>query len=159
MRALGLNVGKGFIRFAVIEGTLAQPVLLDRNRLTRGKADEFDHDFTMSLPERMAWLEGGFATLLDRVAPDMVAYRMHNGRGMTQEQVAVFHYPWGILNLLCGRRGLPCQELLSASLTAKRFGLPKGQKPMERVDEILADGAKWDNDTRYAACAAWAVLA
>lgn len=159
MRALGLNVGKGFIRFAVVEGTLAAPVLADRTVLKRGTPHELDFDPALPLPERMVLIRQRFEGLLDRVGADRVAYRMHNGRGLDQEQVAIFHYPWGVLNLLCAERSLPCTEFLSASLTFKRFKLPNDTKPMERVDDLLPEGSKWDDNIRYAACAAWGALA
>lgn len=150
MRAVGFDVGKGFLRFAVVEGTLAAPV--------PGERDGFKHDPAEPLADRMAWFARHFDDVLGRVGAQRVAFRMHMGRGMTQDQIGVFHYPWGVLLQRCHALGLPVIEMTGSALTAKRFGLAKGEKPMELVDEILG-GGKWDDHGRYAACAAWASLA
>lgn len=152
MRALGLNVGNGHLRWALLEGTQAAPRLLERGTPHPVPADE-------DMPSRMAWFRDRFGVLLEAHAPDRVAYRMHMGRGLTQEQVATFHYPWGVLLLCCSSAGIKPLELTGSSLTAKRFGLPKGVKPMTEVDTAIGSHPPhWDDHQRYAACAAWAVL-
>lgn len=151
MRSVGFNVGKGTLRFVVLEGTLQAPVFMEHDR--------FDEKAGTAVPERMAWLAESFDKVLRRVQPDRAAYRLHHSKMLTQEQVGIFHYPWGLLALRCGQLKVEVSEIASISMTAKRFGLPKGAKPMEECDALIgAHPPGWDDVTRYAACAAWAAL-
>jgi hypothetical protein len=122
----------------------------------RGK---FSYQLADSLPIRMAWFKAQMSLALETHRPERVAFRMHMGRAMTQEQIGVFHYPWGVLLLACEPFGVTVVELTGAALTAKRFGLPKGEKPMESIDGMLGSlPVDWDDAQRYAACVAWACL-
>lgn len=151
MQSLGLNVARGQLRYVMLEGTLSVPKFLSRGM------DE--HDPAMPLPERMLWYRKAFSTLIDRLQPDRMAYRMHWGGQMKQEQVATFHYPYGVLNLICHERSLDAFETTSIGMTAKRFGLPKGTKPMDVCDSYIGSHPPhWDASQKYAACAAWMIL-
>lgn len=151
MRALGLNVDKGTLRWVLVDGTLSAPTVVSGGRMP--------HDPGQGLAARMTWFRDRFDALIGEHAPDRIAYRMHMGRAMTQEQVGTFHYPWGVLLLCCAGPGIEPIELTGSSLTAKRFGLPKGAKPMIEVDTVLGrHPPHWDDAQRYAACAAWGSL-
>ena len=151
MKAIGFNIGGGTLRWVVASGTRALPVMAARGRCA--------YDTAGPLEARMSEFQKTFASLLAEHAPDAAAYRMHMGRTMTQEQVATYHYPWGVLLLECSRAGIAAAEFTGASLTAKRFGLAKGSKPMDAVDEVMGTHPPhWDDQQRYAACAAWGAL-
>jgi hypothetical protein len=151
MKSLGFNVDRGRLRYVALTGSIAAPVFVNRGHV--------DHDPAMPSPERMAWFRKTFDSILTEHDVDRVAYRMHWGRGMKQEQVATFHYPWGLLNLLCGERRVEVIETTSLQMTAKRFGLPKGSKPMDVCDDVIGSHPPhWDPAQRYAACAAWMAL-
>ena len=150
MIVMGLNVGKSFMRWVTVSGTLEVPELL--------ASGSVDIDPQASQPFIMDSLDNALKVILDANPCDALAYRMHMGRGMTQAQVAIFHYPWGMVNLACGRRNIPVHEFIAASLTAKRFGLPKGNKPMLVCDQLAGTRPRWDDTYRYAVCAAWATL-
>jgi Holliday junction resolvasome RuvABC endonuclease subunit len=151
MRALGFNVANGILKFAVLEGTIDKPLFSEREKLEYRPQAVLSH--------RMAWFQDQFDVLIDRLRPDAVAYRMHMGRAMTQEQIGTYHYPWGILLLVCGRQNVAAAEFTGASLTAKRFGLAKGEKPMAVIDAVIGTHPPhWDDAQRYAACVAWGSL-
>ena len=151
MKSLGFNIDRGRLRYVVLTGSLAAPEFMARGHV--------DHDPGMPLPERMAWFQKTFESILTEHRADRIGYRMHWSAKMTQEQVATFHYPWGLLNLLCGERRVEILEATSAQLTAKRFSLPKGSKPMEICDSLIGSHPPhWDQAQRYAACAAWFAL-
>jgi Holliday junction resolvasome RuvABC endonuclease subunit len=151
MAVLGLNVTTGSLRWALVDGTRALPVLVDR--------DKEDYESRNGAAARMVWFYERIERLVTIHCPSAAAYRMHMGRSMTQEQIATFHYPWGVTLLICARAGIQATEFTGASLTAKRFGLSKGDKPMEAVDRVLGTHPPhWDDAVRYAACAAWGAL-
>lgn len=152
MRTIGFDIGKGILRHVVLEGSMSQPIYVDRGKSVVPPE--------LSVSARMLWFREAFSAQLATPNIERCAYRMHMGRGMTQEQIAAFHYPWGVLNMLCAERSIEVVEVVGASLTAKRFGLAKGEKPMELCDHrIGAPPPRWDDHQRYAACAAWAALA
>lgn len=155
MKAIGFNVAKGALHWAVVGGSLSDPRLLHRARAAHAEG--------WTGPERMVWLRDRFGEAIRAAGTDRVAYRAHVGRAMTQAQAAVFLHPWGVLHLVCADFGTVPLEVGSSALTAKRFGLPAGERPMLVCDTRLADPdgtpLRWDDQARYAACAAWAALA
>ena len=150
MTAIGFDIKKNEMRYTVLEGKLNKPKYVDHG----GRI----YDANLSRPDLAAWFKQNFIELIVKNGSPSIAYRVSINVPKI-EQIAYMHYPWGVLNLLSHERGLHISEFNSKSFTAKRFGLARGSKPAEIVDNYLGTHPPyWDDLQRSSALAAWALL-
>lgn len=150
MSVLGISLGKGQIRYCVLDGDIDNPEFIEKGKL--------EVDPNRNTPELMGWFKTNFEDLIMRCAPDVVAYRMFWNIN-TQEQTKHHLLPLGILNMICFQNNLPIIEFGAQAITAKKLNLPRGTKPIDVCDEHIGNHPPhWDNNQRNAALAAWCAL-
>lgn len=146
MRVLGLHVHKGALRWAVLEGTKSVPVRVDHGRLVTPDPEH--------VPALMDWFESQFGRLIDDFSPDAVAYRLT--LEPTKEQLFYAEFPFGVLNLMAHRRGVPVTCLTSRSFTPSRLGLPRGTDLGAQCDSAFGQHPPyWDDNQKHAILIAW----
>lgn len=149
MKILGIHVAKAQLRSAVLSGSKASPVLVEKNRLVTPDPAR--------IPELMDWYETQFKSLIDRLEPDRIAYRMTLDPG--KEQIITAEFPLAILNLLAHRSRLPIVGYTAPSFVASKLGLPKGSDLSQACDDTFGDNPPyWDTNQKHAVLVAWFTL-
>ncbi len=149
MKVLGFDLLKGQIRYSVLEGTKDNPTLVDKNR----------HKVIVSssIPDLMDWFETTFESLINRLEPDRLAYRL--ALEPRRAQISYLTFPYAILNLIAYRKGLSIAEYTSGNFVASKFGLDKKIDMYEYCDEIFGTNPPyWDKNQKYSIIAAWLEL-
>lgn len=146
MAVLGVHIATGQLRYSVLEGTKAAPVLVAKERLLTP-----DPNYP---PALMDWYETQFNLILDQSAPDRIAYRLT--LAPKKDQLFTSSFPLGILNLLAHQRNLPITSYVSGNFTASRLGLPKGSDIYAHCDTVLGTNPPyWDNNQKHSILSAW----
>jgi hypothetical protein len=146
VRVLGLHAHKGALRWAVVEGTRENPVRVDHGRLVTPDPAQ--------VPALMDWYESQFGRLIDDFSPEKIAYRLT--LEPSKEQLFFAEFPFGVLNLISHRRGLPITCLTARSFTASRLGLPRDANIHAACDNVFGQHPPyWDDHQRYALLLAW----
>lgn len=152
MKCIGMNFQKGKIRL----------VHLNKNK---GHEIEFEERDTIKIDPELDFCElmdrykRDFIEIIDHKAPDIIAARQVfdvNDLDGVKFQVS----PVAILGLIAKQKKVPLTIYSPASLrSAGPFGLPKGDKPLAKVDEIFGNHSpNWDDTHRTALLVAWRAL-
>ena len=146
MKVLGIHISKGQFRFAVIEGTKNNPVLIDKGRMVTTNPQK--------VPQLMDWYDTHFRELVDKFKPEKIAYRLTlNPR---KEQLFTSEFPFGILNLLAHQQGIPIVAYSPQSFVPSKLGLPKNTNILNYCDDIFGSQPPyWDDNQRYSILVAW----
>lgn len=151
MKVLGFELKKGELRFSLVTGSFENAKWDSQGRRI----------FNPELPrvDLMCWFKQNFNEIINDCSPDRVAYRVSlNAKSVSQ--VSYLLFPWGVLNLVAFERGIPTREFNKMSFTAKKFGLPKGVKPEDQVDDKFGVHLPhWDASQKISILTAWAGLA
>lgn len=146
MRTLGLFIQKGSFRYAVLEGTRADPILVAKDRLITPDPDE--------VPHLMDWYDSQFRQLISAHKPERIAYRLI--LDPNKEQLLHSEFPLGILNLIAYQRNLPITPYVAQSYTPSRLGLQKGTDLYALCDEVFGQHPPyWDKNQKHAILCAW----
>ena len=146
MTVLGVHIATGQLRYSVLEGTKANPVLVSKDKLPTPDPN--------NPPALMDWYETQFHLILDQSAPDRIAYRLT--LAPRKEQLFTSSFPLGILNLLAHQRNLPITSYVSGNFVASRLGLPKGTDIYAHCDTVLGiNPPYWDTNQKYSILVAW----
>jgi hypothetical protein len=130
-----------------LEGTRTNPVFIDKGRLVV--------DPNTPTPQRMLWFDQNFVSIIAEYDPHRVCYRLF-WKTNTLEQAGNFHFPYGILNLVCYQRGLEILEIGHQAITARRLSLPRGTNLMSACDNTIGEHPPyWDDTQRQSALVAW----
>jgi hypothetical protein len=149
MKALGFQLLTGHIRYAVLDGNRGAPTLVNKGRLVVPRFN--------SVPELMDWYETNFDDLLATHDAKRVAYRLTLGPDKSQ----LFHiiFPYGVLNLQCYKREIPCNEFTSRAFVPSKLGLPRNSDLYAHCDTVFGQHPPyWDEQQKHAILAAWFVL-
>jgi len=149
MKAIGFQLLTGHIRYAVLDGNRGTPTLVDKGRLVVPEIN--------SVPQLMDWYETNFDNLLATHEPQRVAYRLT----LEPDKDQLFHiiFPYGLLNLQCHRRQIPCDDFTSKSFVPSKLGLPKGGDLYAHCDTVFGRRPPyWDIHQKHAILVAWFVL-
>ncbi|SEC58520.1 hypothetical protein SAMN05444161_1422 [Rhizobiales bacterium GAS191] len=96
-----------------------------------------------------------FTELLAEVPPEIVTYRVSQA-AKSIDQIAYLLMPLGLLGKLCHDKHIPVRELNSSSYTHKKFGLPRGIKPLDHwIAAIGPTSPHWDQSQQNATLGAW----
>ncbi len=146
MTVLGLHALAGQLRFGVISGTKAAPILNDKGRLiTPSESD---------VPALMDWYDTQLRKLIFDHEPTMISYRLTLDPKKKQLITSIF--PLGVLNLIAHQESLPIVEYTAGSFVASRLGLPKGTDLYTHCENILGSHPPyWDKNQMYAILVAW----
>jgi len=149
MRVLGFNLQKGHIRYSVLEGTKDAPILVEKNRHKVITAS--------STSDLMDWFETTFDSLISRVMPDKIAYRL--ALEPRKAQISYLTFPYAILNLIVHKKNLPITEYTSRNFVPSKFGLDKKTDIYNYCDTIFGmNPPYWDKAQKYSLIAAWLEL-
>jgi len=146
MRVLGIHLAKGFCRFAVLEGTVSSPQLIEKGKLATVDPD--------NIPALMDWYETQFRQLIELYAADRISYRLtlEPDKGM----LATSEFPLGVLNLIAHQKGLEIAGYTKGSYVASKLGLGKDQDIYAYCDVVFGKRPPyWDNNLKHAVLAAW----
>jgi hypothetical protein len=153
VRSLGINLMKGFVHYAVLEGTSDAPVYVAHDR------SRFDADQGRS--DQANFFRNLFNELITRHTPGFIGYRVSLD-AKKADQVAYLHFPYGVLNLVAFDQHIPADGITSSAFTAKR--LKRAPAPGAKFDKLAACEAiagcpnVWNNDAKVAALTAWVFL-
>ena len=149
MATLGLHLHKGFLRYALLEGTKSSPLLAASNRLATPDPRQ--------VPELMDWYDTHFNQLIDDHSPTQLAYRLiQNVKG---DQLFFAEFPLGVLNLIAFRRDLPISCLAPRSLNPSALNLPRTTNLIRQCDTVFGHRPPgWDDHQNNAVLAAWFAL-
>lgn len=146
MRVLGFHILTGQLRYAVLEGTKETPMLIEKNRLIPVE--------TADVGEIMNWFETNFESILNRINPNKVVYRLT--LEPSKDQLINVEFPLGILNLICYKRHIPTSYYSVMSYVPSKLGLPKGTDLYKHCDSKLGEHPPyWDKNQKNAILAAW----
>ncbi len=146
MKILGVHVATGQLRYSVLEGTKANPVLIEK-----GKLSTID---PKNAPQLMDWYESQFSLILDQHTPDRIAYRLT--LQPNKNQLITSSFPMGILNLLAHRRNLPIQLYVSGNFVASKLSLAKGTDIYAYCDQVFGmNPPYWDKNQKNSVLVAW----
>ena len=146
MAVLGLHLQKGLLRYAVLDGTRAKPVLLSKDRLITPDPAQ--------VPALMDWYDTKFRQLLADHQPSHVACRLT--LEPSKEQLFYSEFPLGVLHLIAHQQGIPVSCLTAQSFTPSRLGLPRETNLNDQCDLMFGKNPPyWDKDQKYAVLVAW----
>jgi hypothetical protein len=146
MRVIGIYIATGQLRYSVLEGTKAAPVLVSKDRLLTPDPK--------NVPALMDWFDTQFTLILDQSTPNRIAYRLTLAPKKDQLVNSVF--PLGILNLLVHRYALPITSYIAQNYVASRLGLAKGADIYAHCDSVLGSHPPyWDMNQKHSVLAAW----
>ncbi len=149
MRSLGIHIATGQLRYSVLEGTKAAPILVSKERLITP-----DPQY---VPELMDWYESQFNLILDNYSPHQIAYRLT--LDPKKDQLFSSEFPLGILNLLAHKRNLPIASYVAGNFVASRLNLPKGTDIFAHCDNVFGTNPPyWDKNQKHSILVAWFVL-
>lgn len=146
MRVVGIHIAKGQLRYSVLEGSKANPILVMWDRLLTPDPD--------IAPALMDWFETKFTFILDVSRSNRIAYRLTLKQ--KKDQLVTSAYPFGILNLLAHRRSIPIVSYVAGRYVASKLGLPKGSDIYAHCDTVLGSHPPyWDKNQKLSVLAAW----
>lgn len=153
MRSIGFHASKGTIRFVVVEGVSASPVVITHER----RPLQLQKD----RPAFVRNAKNLIGNVLATFAPDRVAYILSMD-AKSQDQVAGLIMPFGALNGCALESEIPCAEFIAANFS-KSFFLKNGAvwhgDRYKSADSVLGiHPPNWTNSERLAAMAAWGAL-
>ena len=149
MKTLGFNLQKGQIRYSLLEGTKDNPILIEKNL----------HKVisSPSIPNLMDWFETTFQSLIIRLEPDKIAYRL--ALEPKRVQISYLTFPYAVLNLIAYKKELPIAEYTSGNFVASKFGLDKKVDIYKYCDKVFGiNPPYWDTNQKYSVIAAWLEL-
>lgn len=146
MTVLGVHALTGQLRFGVLSGTRASPVLEDKGRLVTPSESD--------VPALMDWYDTQFRKLVLDHAPDKIAYRLTLEPKKKQLITSIF--PFGLLNLIAFQQSLPVNEYTPRSFAASKLGLPKGTDLYDHCENTFGSHPPyWDKNQMNAILTAW----
>ena len=146
MKGIGFNFTKNNFRFAVLEKTTADPVLIEKNRIVLPQ---------MEPPEMAEWFETQIALIIDKHSPDVISHKI-SIKVSTLDQIRRSCYPQGILNLIAKKKGINITSYSSGAINATKFGLPNKTDVYKHIDPIIGiHKPYWDKPTKEAVLVAW----
>lgn len=149
MTVLGVNFKKGEIRFTVLDGTKEKPVMIEKGAHAVITAP--------TTPHLLNWFETTFEELINRVAPDRIAYKLL--LSPKKQQLEYISYPEAILNLVAYKRDVPIRSYTTLNFVGSKFGLTKSTDIYEHCDTVFGENPpKWDRDQKNSLLAAWLEL-
>lgn len=146
MKALGIHLAKGQLRYAVLDGTASNPTLVAKDRLITTDPGE--------VPALMDWFDTRFHELLESHRPERVGYRLT--LEPKKDQLFSSEFPLGILNLQAFQRGLPIFDYTPGTFVPSRLGEAKDVDLEDLCTSRFGDNPPyWDKNQKYAVLAAW----
>jgi hypothetical protein len=146
LKVLGVHLAKGQLRYALLDGTKKEPILVEKDRLVT--SDPVD------VPQLMAWYDSRFQQLLNRLTPNKIAYRV--ALSPKKEQLFTSEFPFGLLNLFAHQRNVPIIPYTPQSFVASKLGLPKGTDLSVACDDAFGvHPPYWDSHQKYSVLVAW----
>lgn len=148
MSVLGVNLQKNQIRLVLLAGSQAVPSLLENKKLTNKSAS--------NLSELMDWYRDSFQTEIQRMQPEIVAYRLSLLASPKMEQLENLYYPYGVLNCVCHDCNVEVLSLSSRKLkNPKTIGYPKDTDLLSACEDKLGILSPNDKPQKEAALTAW----
>lgn len=149
MRSLGIALQKNFMRYSVLEGTKAAPVLIHKGKLSTTSPDE--------IPELMDWFDTQFSRLISEFRPDIIGYKLTLRPEL--EQIHTLSFPFGLLNLIAHKNGITIKEFSTAGITPNKLNLPKGTDLHQYIDSTIGIHAPhWDSTQKDSVLVSWFCL-
>lgn len=149
MKVIGMHIAKDQFRYTVLEGTKAEPFIIDRVRLTTPAPED--------VPALMDWYDSQFKLVLDKTQPEGVAYRLT--LATKKDQLFYSSFPFGVLNLHVHTRHLFIKAYAPQSFVASRLGLPQGTDLLDQCNKKFGLlSSPWDRNQKYSLLAAWFTL-
>jgi hypothetical protein len=146
MKTLGIHIAKSQLRYALLEGTKAKPILLAKKRLITVDPE--------NVPALMDWFDTQFRSILDKLQPDTIGYRLT--LEPKKEQLFTSEFPLGILNLLAHQRSIPITPYTAQNFVGSRLGLSKQTDLFSHCDSIFGENPPyWDKNQKCALLTAW----
>ncbi len=146
MKVLGFDLSKNEIRYSLLEGRIKEPVLVEKERLVVLS--------TTRVPELMNWFETTYDSLITRMKPDKVAYRL--SLEPLRDQMFYLIYPYGVLELLCFKRNIPISSHTKRNFAPTKFNLPKNSNVYKYCDEVFGiNRPYWDEKQKHSLLSAW----
>jgi hypothetical protein len=149
MIVIGVNLEKNGLRYTVLDGTRAAPVLVHHEKiLTNNLA---------SIPQLMNWYETTFQNLITRFNPTIIGVKV--SLQADKDEIAPWYYPLGILHKMAFQAGIGTSEFVAANFTASKFNLDKSINIYDYIDSVFGVfSPKWDKNQKYSLLAAWMTL-
>jgi Holliday junction resolvasome RuvABC endonuclease subunit len=152
VRGIGLNFQKGRIRVSVLERD-------SNNTISFHSGQAVAVDPQLPIPELMERYAAQIRIQIDEFQPQLVAARQVWDAGNVDGamcQVA----PFAIAGYVCNEKGVPFRHYTPQALSQPaRFGLAKGTKPIEVVDQTFGTHPPyWDDMQRGSVLVVWRAL-
>lgn len=147
MASIGFNFATNDFRYAVLDGTVNNPNLLEKNKII--------YPQVMDISNLSGWFETQINLILDKYETSSVSYKIPLTLKATKHiQNSIF--PLGILNLSCQKKNIPIICYTKQGINGSKFGLPKNANVYNHVDQTLGTHPPhWDISTKDAAIIAW----
>jgi hypothetical protein len=149
MVTLGINLEKNSFRYTVLSGTRKSPKLKIKEKVTITAAS--------SISQLMDWYETTFKLIIDKNSPDKIGAKLSlEGK---RNQIAYWYYPYGILHMICYKKGLQIEEFTVRNFTPSKFNLPKTTDLYDYIDKNIGEFPPyWDRNQKYSVLSAWMVM-
>jgi len=149
MKTLGINLETGSLRYCVLEGTKKAPTLIEKDKLDINSATTTD--------ALMNWYDSTFENIINRVQPDAIGCRL--ALNAKKNQIRYWYYPYGVLNGIAHKKGIPVTEYVTQNFTASKFGLTKGIDLFNHIDIVFGKNPPyWDKSQKNSMLSAWMLL-
>ena len=146
MAIVGFDLHKGFLRYSVLDGNKAAPVLVYKERHTVLQ--------TESIPELMDWFESTFRSILTQYTPTGISYRL--SLEPKKDQISYLIYPWAILNLISYQNRIPISFFTCRALSPARLVQPKDTDLYSYCDTVFGNNPPyWDIYQKNSILVAW----
>lgn len=149
MITLGLNLEKNSFRYTVLNGTRKFPKLIKKEKVIITA--------TTSISQLMDWYETTFNLLIEKTNPEIIGAKLSlEGK---RNQIAYWYYPYGILHMICHKKGLQIEEFTARNFTPSKFKLPKKTDLYDYIDHHIGEFPPyWDRNQKYSVLSAWMVM-
>jgi len=146
MKTIGFHLAKEQLRYSVLEGTKIAPKLVTKDRLVTIDPDD--------VPALMDWFDTQFREILEQHKPERIGYRLT--LEPKKEQLFTSEFPYGILNLLAHRNGLPITAYSPQAFVGSKLALAKKADLQEHCDSVFGSHPPyWDKNQKYSLLVAW----
>jgi hypothetical protein len=146
MTVLGFSLLKNELRYSVLSGTKAKPVLVKKERILT--PDPF------ITPQLMDWFDTNFSDIIRTEKPDIISYKL--SLKIVKDQFGYLTFPLGVLNLVSKKANVPIIQYSSMAIRASKLGIKGKVDIYSFCDTTFGKNPPyWDKDQKDSLLVAW----
>lgn len=124
------------IDYVVLTGTRLIPSLKSKGKILL--PTNYD------IPQTVVWFETELELLINNIQPNKVVYKL-TINNVKNIYVSNVYYGQGILNLICGKKGISISHISPVSIKPSKFNQPKEIKLHDYLESLIGKhSSPWD---------------